>query len=262
MKILFIGDVVGSMGRKTLEKVLPGLILSDSIDFVVANAENSAQGRGTTPAVLAEMQSIGVDYFTGGDHIYWQKGFEEAIEEAPLVRPANYPDPAPGKTIGFLDKPGKGKLVILNLMGRTFLNDNLDNPFTRADILLEELNNHSLYKDCSILVDFHAEATSEKVAMGRYLDGRVTAVVGTHTHVPTSDTQVLPKGTCYVSDVGMTGSFDSVLGVRSDIILKLFLSGRQQKFEWEDTGRAVLSSVLINTLDNSIIRKDRLLDRL
>lgn len=254
MKILFIGDIVAKGGRDAVEKVLPTIKTDDNIGLVIANAENLAHGRGFTEEYLREMQTAGVDYFTGGDHLFWQKGTEDVIDSLPIIRPANYPENTAGKGYAIIDTGSNGKVLLINLMGRTFLNERLDDPFTCADRILEETKGE---KFAAIIVDFHAEATSEKTAMGFYLDGRVTAVVGTHTHVPTCDAMNLPKGTMFVADIGMSGIVDSVLGVKKEIILKQYLTGMNQRFEWEDTGRKAFRSVLIDTDTKQISRVDR-----
>lgn len=254
MKILFIGEIVAKPGRNVVTKVLPEVLQNDTIDLVLANAENLAHGRGATEKTLSEMINLGVGYFTGGDHLFWHKGFKEEVEDLPILRPANYPGDVPGQGHTVVDVGRSGKVLLINLMGRTFLNENLDNPFNKADEILD------LYKDQELtatIVDFHAEATSEKNALAFYLDGRVDALVGTHTHIPTADTRVLPKGTMYVSDVGMTGNIDSVLGVEKDIIINSFLTGMPQRFEWETEGQSAFRSVLIDTDRSEITRLDK-----
>lgn len=257
MKILFIGDIVAKPGRKTVAKVLPQIIENDNIDVVIANAENLAHGRGFTEKTILEMQKAGVDFFTGGDHIFWQKDSEKLFNSLPVIRPANYPGKTPGKGYSIYKTKTDKNILIINIMGRTSfssINSYLTDPFTKVDEILNEVDLKNI--DYSI-VDFHAEATSEKQALAFYLDGRVDAVVGTHTHVPTCDNHVLPKGTLYVTDIGMTGNIDSVLGVEKQIIIDLCLSGRNQKFEWEEKGRTAFRSVLIDTKENSITRLDK-----
>jgi 2',3'-cyclic-nucleotide 2'-phosphodiesterase len=259
MKILYIGEIVAKLGRKAVKEVLPGLISSDSIDLVVANAENLAHGRGANKETLQEMLDTGVNYFTGGDHIFWQKDFEDYANDLPLVCPANYPESSVGKTFEIIE--GKEvKVVLLNLMGRTFMNENLDSPFQKIDYMLNSvlpLQNVDPTKDF-IMVDFHAEASSEKLAFANYVDGRVSAVIGSHTHIPTADPQTLPKGTYFISDAGMTGSANSVLGVKTDLIIKKFTTAKNVKFEWEETGPSWFRSVLIDTHTKMISRIDRL----
>jgi len=256
VRILFIGDIVGRPGRALVGDLLPNLRKSEDIDVVLASADNLAHGRGATRATIEEVLSYGVDLFTGGDHIFHHKGFEEDIEGLPVLRAANYPGDTPGKGYTVLDLGEKGSLLVISLLGRTSFGGPsvyLDDPFRTVDEILLEF---SSFDNLVSLVDFHAEATSEKNALGFYLDGRVTGVVGSHTHIPTCDVRVLPSGTMFVTDIGMTGSIDSVLGVRSDIILNLFLTARSQKFEWEDTGTKAFRSVLLDTDSNKIKRLD------
>lgn len=257
MKILFIGDIVAEPGRKAVKAVLPNLIKEHGIDLVLANAENLAHGRGVTAETIQEMQMVGVSYFTSGDHLFWQKGSEDIIDTLPIIRPANYPAKTPGIGYKLLDCGKNGSLLLINLMGRTSFggaNTYLDDPFTKVDSIIEM---HRQAATKFVIVDFHAEATSEKLAMGFYLDGRVTAVVGTHTHVPTCDNMLLPKGTLYVSDIGMTGNIDSILGVKKEIIIEQFLSARNQKFDWETAGRKAFRSVLLDTENRTITRLDQ-----
>lgn len=260
MKILHVGEIVAKLGRKAVKEVLPTIISSDNIDLVIGNAENLAGGRGATKETLEEMMSLGVNFFTGGDHIFWHKDLEDSVDNLPLVCPANFPGPSLGKVYGLVETK-EGRVVILNLMGRTFMNENFDSPFQKIDYLLDSFlpaQGVDTKKDF-ILVDFHAEASSEKMAFAYYVDGRVGAVLGTHTHIPTADAQILPKGTYFVSDVGMTGSADSILGVKTEIILNRFLTAKHQKFEWEEHGRSWFRSVLIDTTAKKISRIDRLL---
>ncbi|MFZ5424740.1 MAG: TIGR00282 family metallophosphoesterase [Patescibacteria group bacterium] len=257
MKLLFIGDIVAKPGRQVVSAVLPDILASDNIDLVIANAENLAHGRGATEELIIELKNIGIDYFTGGDHIFWQRDFETVIDKLPVLRPANYPDPVPGKGYNVIDLDNGEKVLLINVMGRTSFsstNSYLNDPFRTVDTILEETAPLDVvYK----IVDFHAEATSEKQALAFYLDGRVTAVFGTHTHVPTCDQRVLPKGTLAVTDVGMSGSIDSVIGVKKDIIIDLCLSARNQRFEWETSGALAFRSVLIDTDGLSIKRIDK-----
>lgn len=259
MKLLFVGEIVAGPGRKTVEKLLPGLIKDHSVDIVISNAENLSGGRGITKQNIEEMKLLGIDYFTGGDHIFWQKDSEELIDELPVIRPANYPGDAPGKGHMFLDAGSKGSVLVINLMGRTSFSSTfsyLDDPFRKFDEILEEYRNSN---PSVIFVDFHADATSEKYAFAHYVDGRATIVAGTHTHVPTADLLVLPKGTMYVTDVGMCGAIDSVLGVKSEIVINLFLTARNQRFEWEEAGRKVFRSVLFDTEAKSLVRIDKII---
>jgi len=252
MKILFIGDIVGSPGRSAVKSALATINKSD-FDFIIANCENLAHGKGITLQTLSEMTAAGVDFFTSGDHIFWNEEYGMNAQNLPIIRPCNYPSNVYGKTHQILTSKNGKRLLVINAMGRTFLNERLDDPFTGIETLLN--SNYGQY-DYS-LVDFHAEATSEKAAMGFYLDGRVSAVLGTHTHVPTCDQRVLPEGTLFVSDVGMCGNIDSVLGVKKEIILNLYLTGLNQRFEWENSGKKAFRSVIINLENKTIERCDK-----
>ena len=247
MKILFIGDVVAKIGRQTTGKVLPNLIKDDKISLAIANGENLAHGRGLTEETVQEMQGYGVDYFTTGDHVFRIPKFADSIGDLPVLRPANWPEDTPGKSYDILDLGKEGKILLINLLGVTHINGPTTNPFYTIDKILEE---HENEKYRAILVDFHAEVTSEARAFGFYVDGRVTAVFGTHSHVPTADAQVLPKGTAYVTDVGMVGARDSVLGVEPEIIIDRFTKVPSQRFEWVEEGPAVFNSVLLEIDQN------------
>lgn len=242
MRVLFIGDVVGKPGRQALEAIVPGLRDQFRIDLVVANGENAAGGRGLTIRTAREIFEAGVDIISSGNHIWDQKEiFGHLDGDDPILRPANYPPGSPGR--GILTHKG---LTVLNLQGRTFM-PAIDCPFRSADAALE---GHD--PSTPVLVDMHAEATSEKVAMGWYLDGRVTAVFGTHTHVPTADYRILPRGTAYVSDAGMTGARDSVIGFEIAAVHRLFLSGLPTRLPVEETSRALtFNSILLEIDDKS-----------
>ena len=216
MIVLVIGDIIGSPGRRAVKEVLPGLKQQYGIDFVIANGENVAGGLGLTLNTAEELFDAGVDVITSGNHIWAQKEIIPYLDsEMPILRPLNYPPGVPGR--GYL--VFENRIVVVNLIGRTFIG-NFDCPFRAMDKLLAELSP----KPAAVIVDFHAEATSEKMAMGRYLDGRVSAVLGTHTHVGTIDTQLLPQGTAYVTDIGMTGPVDSIIGDDTEAVLQRFLS--------------------------------------
>ncbi len=242
MNILAIGDVIGKPGRQTVQKVLPGLRQQYQLDLVIANAENAAGGMGLTVSTAQELLNAGVDVLTSGNHIWDQKEIIPYLNGSlPVIRPLNYPPGAPGQ--GYLTR---NPVAIVNLIGRTFMN-NYDCPFRAMDALLPRLRSN-----CSvIIVDFHAEATSEKVAMGRYLDGRVSAVVGTHTHVGTIDTRVLPRGTARVTDLGMTGPIDSVIGDDVQVVIQKFLSVMPVRLAVATGSRMIFNSVLINVDDKS-----------
>lgn len=239
MNILMVGDVFGEPGRSALTKLLPKLRQEHRIDLAVVNVENAAAGFGITPQMCRDFLDLGVDVMTSGNHIWDRKEIVEYIgKENLLLRPANFPIGTPG--VGYVTvKAGPNRVAVLNLMGRVFMSP-IDCPFRKADEILPELR-----KDTPIiLVDMHAEATSESVAMGWYLDGRVSAVVGTHRHVQTADERVLPKGTAYITDLGMTGPVDSVIGVDTSLILKRFLTQMPIRFE-PAKGPAALCGVVI-----------------
>jgi hypothetical protein len=227
LNLLFIGDIVGKTGRFALTECLDRLIDRHRIDLVVANGENAAAGFGITPDIVRELLDDGVDVITTGNHVWDKKELIPVIDKyEQLLRPANYPAGLPGQGSAVFRTPGGIAVGVLNLEGRVFMN-NLDCPFRAADRLVEEMRQRTPL----IFVDFHAEATSEKVALGHYLDGRVSAVVGTHTHVQTADERVLPGGTAYITDVGMTGSSDAVIGIRKELAIERFLTQTPVRFE-------------------------------
>ena len=215
MKILAIGDIIGKPGRKAVRELLPGLCHEYRIDLVIGNGENAAGGIGITPSTAQELFDYGINVITTGNHIWAHKEIIPYLDGSlAILRPLNYPLATPGRGYLFQDK-----ILVVNLIGRTFIG-NFDCPFRAMDQLLAGLED----KPTIIIVDFHAEATSEKVAMGRYLDGRVSAVLGTHTHVGTIDARILPKGTAYVTDIGMVGPMDSIIGDDIDAVLNRFLT--------------------------------------
>jgi metallophosphoesterase (TIGR00282 family) len=252
MQILAIGDVIGKPGRLAVQKLLPGLRRQYGLELVIANGENAAGGMGLTSTTARELLEAGVDVLTSGNHIWDQKEIIPFLDgNLPILRPFNYPPGVPGRGLLIQEH-----VAVINLIGRTFIG-NFDCPFRAMDGLLSGLKDN-----CStIIVDFHAEATSEKVAMGRYLDGRVSAVVGTHTHVGTIDARVLPRGTAHITDIGMTGPLDSIIGDDIESVLNRFLTGMPHRLA-VGTGKVMLNSVLINVEDksgraNSIERIDR-----
>ncbi len=239
MKLLFIGDVVGGLGRRTLAALLPGLRELYEPDFVVVNGENAAGGVGITERTALELLDLGTDAITLGNHAYRHAevyGFLDADER--VVRPANYPKGSPGRGATVVERDGMA-LGVVNLSGSVFV-DAARSPFSEADAVLSDLRGRTTH----VLVDIHAEATSEKVAMGWHLDGRVTACVGTHTHVPTADARVLPGGTAYCTDVGMTGPRGGVIGVKRELALKRFLTMTNVRFE-TSTEDPWLNAVLV-----------------
>ncbi|MFA6428580.1 MAG: TIGR00282 family metallophosphoesterase [Candidatus Buchananbacteria bacterium] len=249
LKILFIGDIVGKMGRLAVTKLLPKLKTDNHLDLVIANAENLAHGTGLTASTLLEMEKAGVDFFTSGNHIWSKEVAKDLLEKKTnLIRPANFATTDPG--LGYqIIKTKKGSILIINLLGRVFVKgaDNCRNPFRMLDEILSRTAKNDLVAS---LVDFHAEATSEKVAFGFFADGRVSAVLGTHTHIPTADQQLLPQGTAYVSDVGMVGPQASVLGANQQSVINSFLSEEpglpiKEMHEQPTQGTALFNSILL-----------------
>jgi 2',3'-cyclic-nucleotide 2'-phosphodiesterase len=227
MKILFVGDVVGSPGREAIKKLVAPLKQELQIDFVIVNAENASGGSGITAKVATELFASGVDVLTSGDHI-WKKPeiFELINQEERILRPLNFPSGAPGRGASVFKAKNGVKVGVININGRVFM-DALDCPFKTALKAAQELAAETKI----IIVDMHAEATSEKIALGWYLDGKVSAIFGTHTHIQTADEKILPKGTAYITDVGMTGPYDSVIGRRVEDVLTRFLSSIPVRFE-------------------------------
>jgi len=227
MKILFIGDIVGSPGRMAVRELLPDLKARKKIDFVIANCENGAAGFGVTKKIMEELFRDDIDVLTSGNHIWNKREVLDFIGESDrLLRPANYPATAPGAGAVLVPLKTGGYVGVLNLIGRIFMQA-VDCPFITAKNKVAELRE----KTKVIIVDMHAEATSEKKALGWYLDGEVSAVLGTHTHVQTADEEILPNGTAYISDAGMTGPFDSVIGIRKEAIIERFLTQMPNKFD-------------------------------
>lgn len=227
MNILFIGDIVGKPGRAAVKVRLPDLVSRYQVDFTIANGENAAGGLGITPGIAEELLNAGVDVLTTGNHVWRHREFLEfAAAERRIVRPANYPEGAPGRGAEVYVTPHSGSIGVMNIVGRVFM-EALDCPFRVADREIEQLHG----KTNVIVVDIHAEATSEKVALGWFLDGRVAAAIGTHTHIQTADERILPNGTAYITDAGMTGPRDSVIGVKRESIIERFLTGMPTRFE-------------------------------
>jgi len=226
VKILFIGDIFGSPGRRIVADHLQDIVESNGIDLAIANAENAAGGFGLTPSLAEDLFALGLDVLTTGNHVWDKRELYDYLNRQPrLLRPANYPD-GPGSGLVTLRARNGVECTVINLQGRTYM-PSTDCPFRKADSLLSQIDPAVKVK----FVDFHAEVTSEKMAMGWYLDGRVSAMVGTHTHVPTADTRILPGGTAYQTDCGMTGPYQSVIGVETDLILQRFLSGMPVRME-------------------------------
>jgi 2',3'-cyclic-nucleotide 2'-phosphodiesterase len=243
MNILFIGDIFSSAGRHIVADHLADIRETQKIDLAIANAENSAGGFGVTPSVAEELFAMGLDVLTSGNHIWDKKEIYDYFARQPaLLRPANYAAPAPGAGLIVVKARNGGDCAVINLQGRAYM-PTTECPFRKADQILESLGNTKVR-----FVDFHAELTSEKMAMGWHLDGRVSAVIGTHTHVPTADTRILPGGTAYQTDAGMTGPYDSVIGVRKDVILERFLTALPVRME-PAKGSVELHSVIVEVDD-------------
>jgi 2',3'-cyclic-nucleotide 2'-phosphodiesterase len=245
LHVLFIGDIMGKPGRVAIKRFLKPLQVEYNIDVTIANGENAAAGKGLTKEIAEELYSNGIQFITMGNHVWDQREIMNFIDREPrLVRPANYPVGAPGQGYGFIRTMGK-KIGVLNLSGRIFLNP-LDDPFSGAIRCINQIKQETPI----IIVDFHAEATSEKVALGWFLDGKVSAVVGTHTHIQTADARMLHQGTAYITDLGMTGPRDSVLGIKKEIIINRFLTQLPAKFEVA-TGPIQINAVVIDIDEES-----------
>lgn len=251
MKLLFIGDVVGEPGRRAVRQVLPGLVEREGIGFVVANGENSAGGNGITRATAQELFDAGVDVITTGDHVWDQRETPSLLASEPrILRPLNYPPGTPGNGWIVHQKPGLPAVGVLNLQGRTFMPP-LENPFLCGRDAIARIREQARL----LLVDFHGEATSEKIAFGRMADGSASLVVGTHTHVQTADEWVLPGGTAYLTDAGFTGPHDSVLGREVEPVLKRFLTQMPQRFEVAQ-GRILMQGVLVDADDGTGLARE------
>ncbi len=250
LKVLVFGDVVGKTGRRAIKKIMPQLKKSLRPDLVIANAENLAHGSGVTKKTLNDLKSVGVDVFTSGDHIFDKPESLEMLreEEYKLIRPANLLKKLPGSG-EIVVNLGKKIIIVINLVGRVFIEDKftkleipLENPFRCVESILKKYRD---IKNPIILVDFHTEATSEQIAMGYFLDGRATALWGTHTHVPTADARILDNGLGFISDVGMTGGQNTVLGVEKNIVIKRFVNDSMDSFDWPETERAVVNALYL-----------------
>ena len=227
MRILFIGDIVGEPGRQAIKELVPKIVKREKIDFVIANGENTAGGSGITPMIVDELLGYGVDVITSGDHVWKRKEIIDRIaEDARILRPANYPCEAPGFGATVVTSRSGVEVGVINLIGRVFMQA-VECPFKTVKAEVDKMKN----KTRIIIVDMHAEATSEKVALGWFLDGTVSAVIGTHTHIQTADEKILPKGTAFLTDAGMTGPYDSVIGRKKEQILNRFITQMPTKFE-------------------------------
>jgi metallophosphoesterase (TIGR00282 family) len=241
VKVLFIGDIFGEPGRRALARAVPRLVAQRQIDIVIGNGENAAGGFGITPELAEELFDLGLAVITTGNHAWDKKEILDYFPREPrLLRPANYPSGVPGNGSVVVESAGGEQLGVMQLMGRAYM-PTLDCPFQVAKKELATLKKRT----AAVIVDMHAEATSEKMAMGHYLDGEVVAVVGTHTHVQTADEQILPKGTAYLTDIGMTGPLHSVIGVKKELAIEKFLTGMPRRFEVA-SGPSVFCAVLLD----------------
>lgn len=242
LNILFLGDIFGKVGRRIVARELGGLRRAHYLDFVIANGENCAAGIGITPKIMHSLFDLGIDVLTGGNHIFQNKDILPIMGEEPrLLRPANFPPKVPGYGYGVYPTKSGAKIAVINLQGRVFM-DPIDCPFRTADALIAKIEQDQ--GKIPIIVDFHAEATAEKQAMGYYLDGRVSAVIGTHTHVPTADETILPKGTAYISDIGCCSALNSVIGVEIEKSIELMTTAMPVRLS-PQKGRGVLMGVLL-----------------
>ena len=256
MKILYIGDIMGRMGQDTVKRILPDLIKDEQIDFVIAQGENLSSGKGLLPADVRSMQSAGVDLFTGGNWSWAKPEIFPLLNDAtePIVRPANYQEIMPGRGYHIATTPF-GKVLIINVLGQIvgFHQPKTTNPVKAIDTIIKDTAHEKL---TAIVVDFHGDYSSEKLVIGQYLDGQATLVVGDHWHIPTADAMVLPGGTAHVTDVGMVGSLDSCLGVKTEVITKRWATGQLSKNELETDGRSQFCSVLVETQTGSLKAKN------
>lgn len=253
MKILAVGDIVGAPGIKELKKILPGLIETEEIDFCIVNAENSADGFGITQKNFEDILSEKVDVITMGNHTWGKRDIFKFIDNSKILRPANYPEGVVGKGYNIYNCKNR-KIAVINLLGRAEINTLTENPFIIAKKIVDKIKNNV----DMIFIDFHAEATGEKIPLGYYLDGEVTAVFGTHTHVQTADEKILPKGTAYITDIGMTGPKNSVLGMDIDVAIKRMTTSLPEKYKVAE-GECFFNGVMFETNDktNKVIKITR-----
>ena len=242
MKILFIGDIVGKIGRKTVTRLLPKIKKRNKIDFCIANGENAAHGYGMTEITAKEMMDAGVDFFTLGDHSFKRMSQIDVLSKFPAIRPANFPPDVPGKGYKVVTV-NNYKVLIINLIGRVFMKRSYDCPFREADKILA---NFAKEKLSAIIIDIHAEATSEKITLKNYLDGRISAIFGTHTHVMTADQQITKKGTAYITDAGMCGYADGSIGIDSKSIIKTFFTEIEYPHVIPENGRTIFNGIIVD----------------
>ena len=244
MNILIIGDIVGTNAVNKVKNILPNVIKEKNIDFVIANAENSADGMGITSKIYKDLIGAGVNVITMGNHTWGKKDIFNIIDNKNLIRPANYPESVPGNGYGIFEVNNK-KIAVINLIGRASMNVLSDNPFVKADEIINKIKDEV----DAIIIDFHAEATAEKIAMGYYLDGKVACVFGTHTHVETADEQILENGTAYITDIGMTGPKKSVIGMEIDASIKRFATTIPEKYKVSDDKEIICCGCLLELND-------------
>ena len=252
MNILFLGDISGSCGRDAVYKYLYDLKEKYAVDFCIANAENSAGGFGATPATLSELEKAGIDAFTMGNHTYSKKEITQVLDsnDFDIVRPFNLPDDDPGRGVMICKTKSGEKIAVINALGRLYMSLPVSNPFEKIGGILDEVRSKTNY----IIIDFHAEATSEKKAFGYFVDGKASAVIGTHTHIQTADEMILPEGCAYITDAGMCGARQSVLGADIGVAIKKFTSGVPAKFETAKSG-IMLNSVFVEIAPDGKARK-------
>lgn len=250
MKIFFIGDIYGRAGRDAIAAHLPGIREAHKPDLIIANADNASHGVGPTPGIVKDLYAAGIDLVTGGDHVLNQKDMLPHMDREPWVlRPVNFPETTPGKGFHIVETATRKKVLVIHALGRTYIGKLCDDPFAAVDKIVQR---HVLGKTVdAIVVDFHAEATSEKNALGFFLDGRASAVIGTHTHIPTADARILPQGTAYMTDAGMTGDYDSIIGAEKTTPMNYFRTGLKLERYKPAEGPGTLCGVLIETDDKT-----------
>ena len=252
MNVLIIGDIIGNSGVKKVKEILPKVIKEEKIDFVIANGENSADGMGITSKIFKELKLAGVNVVTMGNHTWGKKDIFNIIENKNLLVPANYPKDVVGNKFGIYECKGK-KIAIINLIGRVDMNVLSENPF----IVVQDIINEIKDKTDAIIIDFHAEATAEKIAMGYFLDGKVTCIFGTHTHVPTADEQILEQGTAYITDIGMTGPKKSVIGMDVTTSLKRFVTTLPERYKVSEDNEIICNGCIL-TLNSETCRAEKI----
>lgn len=246
MRILVIGDVIGNIGVKKIKEVIPNFKKENHIDFIIVNAENSAEGMGITAKIFEELKKSGVNVMTMGNHTWGKREIFNIIDEPELIRPANYAEKVPGKGVAIYQCKDKN-IAVINLIGRVDMNVLSENPFTMVEKIVEEIKEQADI----IIIDFHAEATAEKIAMGYFLDGKVTCIYGTHTHVATADEKILPKGTAYITDIGMTGPEYSVIGMDVEASLKRFVTTLPERYKVSDDKKANMQGIILDIDDEN-----------